>query len=364
MCWAKPLTLRGLVELLRTPVLALVAASLCSATSHAQAPTVDDLAYATVTNDNGKAATLHLDLWQSTTGSERAPLLIWIHGGAWLAGSYNDPPPALQALLQSGFAVASVQYRLSGAAIFPAQIHDVKGAVRFLRAHADEYNLDPTRFAAWGSSAGGHLAALLATSGDVDEAEGTTGGNLGYSSRIQAAVDYFGPTDLLQMNLDVTTPPGSIIDHDAPNSPESLLMGFDGASEGIGVLRSNLFNPIPPFPEIAALVQLANPIEHVASGGPPIFIAHGTQDTLVPMNQSARLATALDAADIDHVMRVVVGAGHGFGTQSATVDAEAIAFLTEHLEIPEPTSLALALIATALMHFCASCRGKQQVDRR
>jgi acetyl esterase/lipase len=191
--------------------------TLCPTRSNAQAPTVNDLVYATVTNDNGSQATLRFDLWKSTNTDERAPLLIWVHGGAWLGGSYNGPPQGLQQLLQAGFAVASVQYRFSSAAIFPAQIHDVKGAVRFLRAHADEYNLDPTRFAAWGSSSGGHLATLLATSGGVAEAEGTVGGNLEHSSRIQAAVDYFGPTDLLQMNLDVTTPPGSIINHDAPN---------------------------------------------------------------------------------------------------------------------------------------------------
>jgi hypothetical protein len=133
------------------------------------------------------------------------------------------------------------------------------------------------------------------------------------------------------MNLDVTTPPGSFIDHDAPDSPESHLIGFDGAGEGIGVLRNNLSNPNPPFPEKAALVRLVNPIEHVTSDDPPVFIAHGNQDTLVPMNQSVRLATALDAIDIDHVMRVVVGAGHGFGAQDATVNAEAIAFLTAQL---------------------------------
>ena len=179
----KVMTFRGSWELSRTPMLTLLVASLCSATSNAQTPTVNDLAYATVMNDNGTSATLRLDLWENTTGGEPAPLVIWIHGGAWLGGTYNSPPPPLQALLQSGFAVASIQYRLSGAAIFPAQIHDVKGAVRFLRAHADEYNLDPTRFAAWGDSAGGHITALLATSGDVAAAEGTTGGNLDYSSR-------------------------------------------------------------------------------------------------------------------------------------------------------------------------------------
>ena len=244
-----PEVFRGSSEVSRAFTLALLVASLCSATSNAQTPTVNDLAYASVTNDNGTPTTLRLDLWPSTTGSGRAPVAIWIHGGAWLGGSYNSPPTALQQLLQSGFAVASVQYRLSGAAIFPAQIHDVKGAVRFLRPHADEYNLDPTRFSAWGSSAGGHLAALLATSGDVIDAEGTTGGNLTYSSRIQAAVDYFGPTDLLQMNLDVTTPPGSVIDHDAPSSPESQLIGFDGAGEGIGTFATMFPIRILRFPK-------------------------------------------------------------------------------------------------------------------
>ena len=133
------------------------------------------------------------------------------------------------------------------------------------------------------------------------------------------------------MNLDVTNPPGSVINHDAPNSPESQLIGFSGAGQGIGVLRNNLSNPNPPFPEKAALVQLANPITHVTPGDPPVFIAHGDQDTLVPIKQSIRLSTALDAAGIEHVMRVVAGAGHGFGTQEPTVNAEAIAFLTAQL---------------------------------
>jgi acetyl esterase/lipase len=294
-------------------------------------PTVNDLAYATVTNDDGSLATMRLDLWQSSDASQRAPVLIWIHGGGWQSGTYNNPPPGLQALLDSGYAVASVQYRLSGSAIFPAQIHDVKGAVRFLRAHSTEYNLDASQFAAWGSSAGGHLTTLLATSGDVPELEGTTGGNLEYSSRIQAAIDYFGPTDLLQMSADVTTPPGSSIDHDAFNSPESKLIGFSDLGEGLGVLRENLDNPTAPFPEKATLARLVNPIEHLDAADPPVFIAHGDLDTTVPLGQSLRLATAFEEAGIEHVMRVVVGAGHGFGTQGPTVNAEAIAFITEQL---------------------------------
>lgn len=296
----------------------------------AQSPTHDDLVYAMVEKEDGSQIQLRMDLWQSNS-AEPAPLVIWIHGGAWLGGSYNYPPQGLNQLLEAGFAVASIQYRLSNEAIFPAQIHDIKGAVRYLRAHAEQYNLDPTRFAAWGSSAGGHLAALLATSGDVDETEGDVGGNLEFSSRVQAAVDYFGPTDLLQMNQDVTTPPGSAMDHDLPGSPESKLLGFDDAGEGVGVLRQNLTNPEGPFPGKAALIRLVNPIEHVTSDDPPIFLAHGDQDKLVPKQQSARLVAALEAKGIKHSMNIVTGAGHGFGPQSGEVDAKAIRFLSKEL---------------------------------
>ena len=297
-------------------------------------PTYNDLAWATVPLDAGGTATLRLDFWHATSTAERAPLLIWIHGGGWQAGTYNNPPSGLAALLNAGFAVASIEYRLSGAAIFPAQIHDVKGAVRFLRARADDYDLDPSRFAAWGSSAGGHLTALLATSGDSLALEGTTGGNLNHASTVQAAVDYYGPIDLLLMNPDVTTPPGSSLDHDAANSPESKLIGFDDPGEGIGVLRANLANPAPPFPEKAALVALTNPLNFLDAADPPTFIAHGTLDATVPQKQSGRLADALTAVGVEHVLRPVIGTGHGFGNQTATVNAEAIAFLAEHLLQP------------------------------
>jgi acetyl esterase/lipase len=296
MCLPKGLTLHGSLALSLSSLIALLVGSFCSATSNAQTPTLNDLLFATVTNDNGTPASLHMDLWENTTGGSRAPLLIWIHGGGCSAGTYNTAPSQLQALLQSGYAVASVEYRLSGAAIFPAQIYDVKGAVRFLRAHADDYHLDPTRFASWGDSAGGHLSALLATSGGGAAVEGTVGGNLDYSSQVEAAADNFGPTDLLQMNLDVTAPPGSVINHDAPNSPESQLIGFSGSGQGIGVLRNNLSNPNPPYPAKVALAQLENPITHVTPDDPPMLIAHGDQHTLVPMKQSVRLSTALGSS--------------------------------------------------------------------
>lgn len=298
----------------------------------AQTPAHNDVVYAEVNNDDGTPAMLRMDVWEATADVARAPLVIWIHGGAWLGGTYNNTPPGLQSFLDAGYAVASVQYRLSGAAIFPAQIHDVKGATRFLRAHADEYGLDAGRFVSFGSSAGGHLAALLATSSDVEALEGTTGDNHELSSSVQAAIDYFGPTDLLQMNADVTTPPGSVINHDAANSPESQLIGFDGPGQGVGVLRANLENPAAPFPQKVGLITSANPITHIDADDPPMFIAHGDQDNVVPMKQSARLADALRAAGIEHEYRVVTGAGHGFGAQNNTVTAAAIAFLTAKLE--------------------------------
>ena len=313
---------------------AFITAILCSAIAHSQTPNFNDLQYAVVPLDAGGTQTLSMDLWTASSGAERAPLVIWIHGGGWQSGTYNNPPPGLQAMLSAGFAVASVQYRLSSAAIFPAQIHDVKGAVRFLRANANDYGLDASRFAAWGSSAGGHLTALLATSGGVAELEGTTGGNFDQISTLQAAVDYFGPTDLLNMTADIVYPPGGS-SHDSPNSAESRLIGFDGVGEGIGVLRANLNNPAAPFPEKAALVAQLNPITHVTASDPPMFIAHGDQDTVVPLKQSFRLADALENIGVEHAVLTVAGAGHGFGTLTAAVNSEAIAFLAEQLFQPE-----------------------------
>src|SRR5437868_4772034 len=134
-----------------------------------------------------------LDLFVPESADGPLPLIIWVHGGGWQAGSKDGCPPLRGGHTQRGYAVASINYRLSGHAPFPAQIEDCKAAIRWLRAHAKEYNLDPKRFGVWGSSAGGHLVALLGTSGDVKEFD--VGANLDQSSRVQAVCDYFGPTD-------------------------------------------------------------------------------------------------------------------------------------------------------------------------
>ena len=171
-----------------------------------------DIAYGHAGRDDLK---LNLYLPQ---GDEPKPLIIWIHGGAWMMGSKDGPSPSQQ-FTGSGYAVAHVGYRLSQVAKWPAQIQDCKAAVRWLRANAEKYHLDPKRFAVWGSSAGGHLVAMLGTSGGVAEFDGA-GNDLKASSSVQAVVDWFGPTDFLQMDR-----AGSSMKHDAPDSPESKLIG-------------------------------------------------------------------------------------------------------------------------------------------
>jgi acetyl esterase/lipase len=144
------------------------------------------------------------------------PLIIWVHGGAWQGGSKENCPA--RSFVQKGYAVASINYRLSQHAIFPAQLQDCKAAVRYLRANADKYSIDPNRFGAWGASAGGHLVALLGTAGDVNDFD--KGPSLRVSSKVQAVCDFFGPTDFLKIADFPST-----MNHTAADSPESKLIG-------------------------------------------------------------------------------------------------------------------------------------------
>lgn len=319
---------------MKTPSLIAMALAQLTLLAAAQTPTHPDLAYATLGTQQ-----LKLDLYIPATGSPPYKVWINIHGGAWISGSKLPLPGLASQALQQGFAVASIDYRLTSQAaqfapfpvIFPAQIHDVKGAVRWLRANAATYQLDVNRFGSAGTSAGGHLSALLATSGGVAALEGDVGGNLGFSSSVQAAIDFFGPTDILNMGLDVTTPPGSGVDHDAPDSPESRLVGWTGPGQGIGDIRAHLNDPTPPYPTLVALCDQANSITWVDANDPPMFIGHGTNDTTMPTNQSTRLSAALFAAGVPHDYRAVPLAGHGLG---GPIDPVAIAFMKEKLDGP------------------------------
>jgi acetyl esterase/lipase len=232
---------------------------------------------------------LKLDLYLPVEADAPYPVILWIHGGGWRGGSKERC--GARDLTNRGFAVASINYRLSQEATFPAQIHDCKAAVRWLRANAKKYRLNPDKIGAWGASAGAHLAALLGTAGDVKDLEGDLG-NPGVSSRVQAVCDWFGPTDFLQMNAHMR--PGAGLDHDAEDSPESLLIG--------GAIQHN-----------KEKVARANPITYVSRDDPPFLIMHGDRDAVVPSHQSEILHEALKKAGVDSTYHVVRGAGHGFG---------------------------------------------------
>ena len=232
------------------------------------------------------------------------PLIIWVHGGAFRAGDKAGNVPL--DYLDQGYAVASINYRLSQHALFPAQIQDCKAAVRWLRAHAQRFNLDPHRFGAWGPSAGGHLVAMLGTAGNVNAFE--VGEHLQQSSRVQAVVDYFGPTDFCQMDAH-RLPDGMI--HDTPDSPESELVGG-------------------PIQEHKDRVAAANPITYVTPDAPPFLIVHGEADPLVPCHQSRLLDAALQKAGVPVLFYTVKGGGHGGFTDPKVVELTKT-FLAKHL---------------------------------
>jgi len=268
----------------------LTAAASAAAVSAQEAPAIvaeRDIPYAKVSGND-----LLLDVYRpARPKAEKLPLLVWIHGGAWRNGSKQDGRQVAPFVLTGEYVGASINYRLSGEATFPAQIHDCKAAIRWLRAHAEEFGVDDRRVGVWGSSAGGHLAALLGTSGGAPELEGDVGGNLAYSSRVQAVCDFFGPTDFLQMDAHSTN---HKLIHDAADSPESQLIG----------------GPIQKNPE---KVARANPITYVTPDDPPFLIVHGDQDPLVPYNQSELLHAALDQAGVPTELHKVVRGGHGRG---------------------------------------------------
>ena len=286
---------------MRQPIRLLSVCLLVSALNASTAPAQtcqshSALVYGTYVDGGGVTRNLLLDLQVPTGTANPTPLVVWVHGGGWSGGSRLPIPSRVTALCPRGYAIASVDYRLSGTALWPAQIHDVKGAIRWLRANAATFNLDPDRFGVWGSSAGGHLVAFLGAAGGVGpvtvgnvslDLEGATGGNLGQSSRVQAVVDWFGPTDLLQMRF---YPSG--IDHDAADSPEGRLLG--GA--------------VPDNPERVATV---NPISFLSPDDPPHLLMHGTVDDAVPFHQSELLHRALLARNLRASFVPILGNGHG-----------------------------------------------------
>lgn len=256
---------------------------------------------------------VRLDLYVPEGAKGPLPLIIWVHGGGWKMGS-KAGCPALP-WVTDGFAVASVEYRFTNRAPFPAQIHDCKAAVRFLRAKAKEYNLDPDRFGAWGASAGGHLVALLGTTGGNAECEGAELGNAEFSSAVQCVCDWFGPTDFLSYNADQAEVSG-------------MLIGLFGGR----------------ISQKQELARLASPALHVKkpAGGdavkyPPFLIVQGDKDLLVPERQSRLLAERLKDAGAENELVIVAGAGHGFMGDQARAEFQRVReFFKKRLKVDPP----------------------------
>lgn len=270
--------------------------------------TVDrDLPYAATDNPR---QTLDLLLPQTRTVDGPLPIVVFIHGGGWRQGQKAAGLRPLSALVRTGrYAGATIGYRLSGESQWPSQIHDCKAAIRWLRANASRWDLDGDRIAVWGTSAGGHLAAMLGTSAGVADMDGSLGPHTQQSTRVTCVVDFFGPTDFLTMNA--MAPPGARLDHDAADSPESLLIG--GA--------------IQEHPD---RVKSANPVTYASSDDPPLLMIHGTDDPLVPFPQSERLRDALQEHGGDVTLIPVQGGGHG-GFRNPRVDRTVEAFLSRYL---------------------------------
>lgn len=249
-------------------------------------------------------------LFHREGNKETYPLIIYLQGCGW-GWSKQDTfafLPQLAAFAKRGYVVASVEYRGSGTAVFPAQIQDVKAAVRYLKAHASDFNIDPQRIGVWGDSSGGHLALMLGLTEEVEEFTGARE-HREQSSRVQAIVDWFGPTDFLTMSQYP-----SVFDHDSPHSPESKLVG--------GAIQ-----------EHKELARRASPMSYAASASkvPPILIMHGDTDDVVPYEQSLEFYKAMREAGHQVSLCKIKGAGHFGFTQSHTLDV-VHAFFDEHLQ--------------------------------
>ncbi len=220
---------------------------------------------------------LKLDLYLPKEMNNPPPLLVWIHGGGWISGTKKHVKRPVLKLVLEGYAIASIDYLLTNISSHPDQIHDCKGAIRWLRANAKTYGYDATRIGAGGGSAGGHLVLLLGLSHGNKTLEGTIGGNLDQSSTIQAMVDFYGPSDLTAL--------------------------WDQKQK----LRERFENHPNPHP----LLQSASPLTHLSNDDPPLLIFHGDQDPVVPVEQSKDLHKQYQQAHLQSTLHIFKGAGHG-----------------------------------------------------
>jgi acetyl esterase/lipase len=272
------------------------------------ATTYTDVAYASTSNAQ------KMDIYLPT-GDGPFPVVVFIHGGAFLMGDKSMETSNAAVLVGKGYAAVSINYRLSGEAKFPAQIQDCKAAIRFLRANATKYKLNPDKIASWGASAGGNLSALLGTSGGVAELEGTDLGNSTLSSKVLVAVDWFGPINFLTMDAEASAL-GFTITTNSASSPESSLMGA-------------------AIQTIPTQVAKANPTTYISADDAAFFIQVGDADRNIPYTQSKNFYNALTPVigTANASFELLAGAGHG-GTQfSATSNMDkVVAFLDKYMK--------------------------------
>ena len=246
---------------------------------------------------------LQLDLAMPKEGKGPFPCVMCVHGGGWRAGKRQDLTKLTETLASKGFVAATVTYRLAPAHRFPAQIEDCKAAVRWLRANAGKYHINPAKVGAIGFSAGGHLVCLLGTADKRANLEGD-GGNLDQSSRVQAVVSYFGRTDFTTKSWSAA-------------AEKALLIPFLGGT----------------FEERPETYKMASPITYVSKDDPPFLFFHGDQDKLVGVDQSQKLAKKLQEAGVSARVVVVEGEGHGWGGEKlAQTLRQTVAFFQEKLK--------------------------------
>ena len=246
-----------------------------------------------------------LDIYLPKADPDTAsPVLLWIHGGAWQKGSKDRPGRAIKAA-GLNCAIVSINYRLTQEEGWPAQVHDCKAAVRWVKANAQKYHLDSNRIVVWGASAGGHLVAFLGTTQNDPTLDGNLGSHTDQSTKIKAVINFFGPTDFLLMNDQ-----GSAMDHNAANSPEGQLLGGEVST-------------------VKVKAKTASPFHQASKDDAAILTIHGTKDPLVPYQQGKALDAKLDELKVPSILLTVSGAGHGKGF-GPSVDNTVTAFLKHH----------------------------------
>jgi acetyl esterase/lipase len=242
-----------------------------------------------------QSPTQKLDIYLPEEGNGPFPVIASIHGGAWMLGDKGDIQnlPMMEGL-KRGYAVACINYRLSGESQFPSQIYDCKAAIRYLRANAAAYYLDADHIGAWGSSAGAHLAALLGTAFRIRKLEDFSMGNPQSTSKVQAVVSWYGPLeDFLKMDEELASSGMGVPDHSTPDSPESRLLGKQ-------------------ITQVPDRVKQASPMTYIKPHTPPFLVQHGLKDAIVPVEQSIHFAEkfAQIAGPEKITLEILQDAGH------------------------------------------------------